>query len=325
MNTVNTWGVSGPQREELQRALTVATAGSVLVQNMINKVIQSLTLRYIGIWSTLTHKPGKGSQATINRRSPGTTLAQWVGDTTEPDEDTGTHAQAPFVYRTLISRARVTRMLQATGAEYGDALANEMSERLEDHVEEAESACAIGDNAANANQISGLLTLINSVSGQVVANTTANGGAALRLSKLDEAIDVVRGADNQKVIYASLKGRRLLNAALQAQQQFNDRVEIDAGFRVRTYDDIAIIPTTGLPDTLVWNGTDAKVTAFTGGTTSALIIVNRVTTWIEDLTPTSAMPLARTTSQSMTFDLFTDTVLVFANTKGGSILGGING
>lgn len=319
------WFNAGPQREELQRALTVATAGSVLVQNMINKVIQSLTLRYQGVWSTLKHVQGSGSAEIIDRRAPGTTSGQWVDDTTEPDEDVGVYTQATFTFRTALSRSKVTRKLQATGRSFADALAKELLERLEDHVDVLESAAVTGDNAANAQQISGLLTLIGSVAGQVVANTTTNVGGPLVLAKLDEAIDKVKGNDSEKIIFASLKGRRLLNAALQAQQQFNDRTEIDAGFRVRTYDDIAIVATTGLPDTLVWNGTAARITAFTGGTTSALIIVNRNMVYFSDLTPTTAMPLARTTSQNEQFDIFTDTVLVYSNTLGGSILGGLNG
>lgn len=318
-------GAAGQHKEEMQRALTVSSAGSVLVQNVLNRVIQALTLRHIGVWSTLDHRPGTGSQASINRRSPGTTDSQWLGDTTEPDEDVGTYAQATFTYRTLVGRIKVTRKLQATGRSYADALANETLYKLEDHVNMLEEGAVAGDNAANSNQISGLLTLINAVSGQVVANTTATGGAALILSKLDETIDKVRGNPEDKIIYGSLKGRRLLNAALQAQQQFASFGEVGAGFRVKVYDGvIPIVPTTAIGDALVWNGTDTKVTKFTTGQTTALIVVNKREIWIEDLTPTSILPLAKTTSQADQLDLFTDTVLVHANTKGGAILGGLS-
>lgn len=322
---LTTWaGAAGSHKEEMQRAITVSTAGSVLVQNMLNRVIQALTLRHIGVWSTLDHKPGSGSQASINRRAPGTTDSEWLGDTTDPTEDTGTYTQATFTYRTLVGRIKVTRKLQATGRSYADALANETLYKLEDHVNMLETGVVAGDNAANANQISGLLTLVNAVSGQVVSNTTATGGAPLLLSKLDEAIDKVRGNPEDKIIYGSLKGRRLLNAALQAQQQFATFGEVGAGFRVKVYDGvIPIVPTTSIGDALVWNGTDTKITAFTGGSTTALIVVNKREVWIEDLTPTSILPLAKTTSQADQLDLFTDTVLVHSNTKGASLLGGL--
>lgn len=325
MDLQNWAGAAGAHREEMQRAITVSSAGSVLVQNMLNRVIQALTLRHIGVWSTLDHRPGSGSQSTINRRAVGTTDSEWLADTTEPAEDTGTYTQVTFTYRTLVGRIKVTRKLQATGRSYADAMANETMFKLEDHVNMLETGAVAGDNAANSAQISGLLTLINAVSGQVVGNTTATGGTALVLSKLDQAIDLVRGNPEDKVIFGSLKGRRLLNAALQAQQQFVNMTEIVGGFRVKAYDGIIpIVPSTSIGDALVWNGTDTKITAFTGGSTTALIIVNRREVFFEDLTPPSILPLAKTTSQADQLDLFTDTVLVTSNTKGGAILGGLS-
>ena len=53
--------------------------------------------------------------------------------------------------------------------------------------------------------------------------------------------------------------------------------------------------------------------------------MNRRYVWFEDQTPTSVLPLAKTTSQADSFDIFTDVALVHANTKGASILGGIAG
>lgn len=316
-------GAAGNHHEEMQRALTVTSAGSILVQTLINRVVQALTLRYLGVISTLDHRPGSGPSANINRRAPGTTSAQWLDDTTEPDEDTGTYTQATFTYRTAVSRGRVTRKQQAIGRSYADNLAQEMMFKTEDHVDILENGYVQGNSAANSAQINGLLTLVNGVTGQQVANTTANVGVALVLGKLDETIDIVRGGNADKLIFCSQKGGRLINGALQAQQRFVDSVEIAGGFRVMTYQGIPIIQTTQMPDTLVWNGTAAKVTAFTGGTSTALAVVNRNAMWIEDLTPTSVLPLAKTSSQFDQFDVFTDTVLVLANTKGAALLGGL--
>lgn len=319
----NFWNNAGAQREEMQRALTVSSAGSVLVQSVVNRVVQALTLRFLGVWSTLTHKPGMGPAAYINRRAPGTTSGQWLADTSEPDEDTGTQSQVSFTYRTAVSRAKVTRRMQAIGRNYADTMAYEIGHRVEDLTDYIEEGLVTGNNTANANQISGLLTLINAVSGQVVANTTANGGDGLRLAKLDETIDLVRGGPEDKIIYASLKGRRLLNNALQAQQQFNDETEIDGGFRVMTYNGIPVVTTTKIPDTLTWVGASSAITVFSGSTTTALIVVNKNENWIEDLTPMSVLPLAKASSQYDQMDVFWDGVLVHANTKGGAILGGL--
>lgn len=322
VNVSTQWLVDGRHSEELQRSLTTASAGSVLLQTTINRVVTSLVLRHHGVTSELDHRPGTGNAAYVNRRTNRTPAGEWLPDTSEPGVVGSTYTQAQFNYCTYVSRGRVTRKLQATGRAYADIMAMEMMFAVEDHADGLENAYVQGNTAANANQCNGLLTLINAVPGQVVANTTATAGAIPSLDKLDEAIDLTVGDMGDKVIFVSQKGSRRINASLQAQQQFNDVVEVQAGFRVRTYDGIPIIKTTQMPDTLTWTG--SAITAFTGGATTAAVIVNKRHVWIEDLTSTSVMPLAKTSSQFDQFDIFTDTALVYHNTLGATILGGIN-
>jgi hypothetical protein len=213
--------------------------------------------------------------------------------------------------------------LQATGRSYGDILAGDMTAKTGDFSQKVEEALIVGDSTAIPNQIDGLLTLTQATASQIVAQTTAPAGDSLTLEKLDETIDVVKGsaARSDLVIMASFKGRRALNAALQAQQQFNDMVEIAAGFRVRTYDGIPIVTTTEMPDDLTWNGTTN--TAFSGGSTTSILVVNTRYTYISELTPLTVLPLAKTDSQFDEFDLYWDAALVTANTLGTAILGGI--
>lgn len=307
------------------RTLNVSNSGTVLLQTTINKMVQQLTLYEHGVQAVLTRKPGSGDAAYIDRRAAGTTGGEWVADTDNATDETGTYTQTSFPYRTLLTRGTVTRKLQATGRSYTDILAEELTGKSEDFSNRLENGCIVGDNAANAKQISGLLTLIGAVSGQVVANTSGVSGADLILAKLDEAIDKVKGSGNKAdlAIIGSKRSCRLLNAALQSHQQFNDMVEIRAGFRVRSYDEIPIVQSTEVPDVLTWSGT--AITAFSGGATTALIVVNRRYTWLEELTPTTVMPLAKGTSQYDQFDLFADLALVYSNTLGGAILGGLAG
>jgi hypothetical protein len=91
---------------------------------------------------------------------------------------------------------------------------------------------------------------------------------------------------------------------------------------VKTYDGIPLVPTTSMPDNLTWSG--SSQTVFSGGTTTSLVIVNTRYCWIEELTPMSVLPLAKTTSQNDAFEMFVDLALVLANSKGASILGGIS-
>lgn len=316
------WGIPDAGRsEQMHRALNVSGAGTVLLQTFIDKSARDLSNREPGLWTALEHLPGEGDAWYVNRRTPGTTGGAWVADTDTATEENGSWAQTSFTYRTLLSRLNITRKLMATGRSYGDVLGKELMLKVGDLVGQLEETGCLGDNAATANRPSGWLTLINATSGQVIANTSASAGDAVVLSKLDQAIDAVRGSNSRKLIVASRAGRRKLNAALQAQQSFNDVVEIRGGFRVQSYDDIPIVTSTGMSDACVWSGT--SVTAFTGGATTAIMVLNLDECFWGELTPVSTMPLARGDSQKELIDLFADVVCVFANTKGGAILGGV--
>ena len=333
MSAINTpqWAnLSNERREAFERAVTVASAGTNLVQQYVNRIIQQLVLREFGALGTLDRRPGSGSQAIINRRAASAMAAAnvWVSDTAGLTETTGTYTQATFDYMTLATRGKVTRKIRATGRTYIDVLAEEMTHKLDDFNNALESALFIGDSGSSgvSTQIDGLLTQINAVAGQVVAQTTAAAGDSLTLAKLDETIDKVKGSGSRSdcVIYGSFAGVRKLNAVLQSDQQFNDMTEIAAGFRVRTYDGIPLVVSTGMADDLTWDGTN--VTALSGESsnpTTALVVVNKRHTWIEELTPATMMPLARDDSQYEQFDIFSDLALVYGNTLGGALLGGI--
>ena len=317
--------LSDDRRQAFQRAVTVASAGTNLVQQYVNRIIQQLVIREFGALGTLDKRPGSGSQAIINRRTAAamTPANVWVNDTAALTESTGTYNQVSFNYQTLATRGRVTRKIRATGRSYIDVLAEEMVHKLDDFNNALEDALFVGDSAATAGQIDGMLTQVNAVAGQVVAQTTAALGDALTLAKLDETIDAVKGAGARSdlVIYASFQGARKLNAALQAQQQFMNETEIAAGFRVRTYDGIPIVVSTGMPDDLTWDGTN--VTALSGAATTALAVVNKRYLWVEELTPATMMPLARDDSQFEQFDIFWDGAAVLGNTMGAALLAGI--
>ncbi len=324
------WASLDPaRREAFERAINVSGAGSVLVQNFTNRIIQQLSIREFGALGTLDRKPGSGSAAIINRRTASSMAvgSVWVADTDSVTETTGSYAQTSFTYKTLATRGKVTRKMRARGRSYIDILAEEMMQKADDFNESLESCIFVGDTAAEANQFDGLLTLIGNVSGQVVANSSAAAGDSMTLAKLDEAIDAVKGAGNRSdlLIYGSFQGLRKLNAALSANQRFMDSTEISAGFRVRSYDGIPMITTTALPDDLSWSGT--ALTGLSGeitNPTTALVIVNKRHVYLEELTAMTMMPLARDDSQFEQFDIFWDGATILANTKGASILGGIS-
>lgn len=327
MNARPEWlgALDSSRREAFQRALTVAGAGSVLLQTYINRTVQQVHLRELGASAVLGRRPGQGNAAIVNRRTASSTPdSGWLADTDAVPEAAGTYAQVSFAYKTLAYRGRVTRALQAKGRSYGDILAGEIAGRASDWSAKFEDGLVTGNVAAVANQFDGLITLAQATASQIVIQTTNVAGDALTLEKLDETIDKVKGAGNRNdlVILASFKGKRLLNAALQAQQQFNDIVEVGAGFRVRSYDGIPMVTTTAMPDVLTFNGT--KVTVFSGAATTAFLVVNTKYCVIEELTPLTVMPLAKGDSQFDEFDIFWDGSLSIDNPLGLAILAGVD-
>lgn len=319
-------GIDPARREAFQRSLTVSGAGTVLLQTTISKVVQLITNRQLGVQSTLPHKPGAGDKFYSQRRAAATTGGEWIGDTTEPTESEGSYSQLGFTYQTLLGRVKITRKLIARGRSYADVLATELVGKAEDFANSLEDGAVIGDSATNSNSIDGLITQIGAISGQTIANTTATSGDAIYLTKLDQSIQTVKGHTNKAAmrIYVNYTGHRKLNAALQALQRFVNMTEIEGGFVVDSYQGIPIIESTSIPDTLVWNGSGARVTAYTGGATTCLIVVNTTYVFFAELTPTTVMPLAKKSSQYDEVDMFLDIALVLDNTKGGAILGGIS-
>ena len=346
------WGNLSPERRQaFERALTGAgvATGSGLLQDFVNRTIQQLTVREWGLSNFLDRKPGSGSQAIINRRDPNAALASWVATNTDPTEGTGTYSQATFAYQTLATRGTVARKLIAQGRTYSDVLADEMAAKAEDFMYQLETSALTGRNAADAVP-DGFLTLINdnALAGTNVdfvvdgnnpseaAGAFGGGGAALTLGMLDRLVDKCKGSSipSDLALVVSPKMNRVLAALLQADQRFTNQVEIAAGIIVRTYLGIPIIVSTAMPDTVTDaagagggaapNLTDAA-NMFTAGDNSIIMCINKRYNWIEELTPMTVLPLAKTTSASDSFDMFMDATFVNANTRGAVALIGLNG
>jgi hypothetical protein len=332
----NKWfGSDDNTRQRFQRAteLTIADAGSDLLQTFVNRTVQQLTLREFGLQAVIPRKPGVGLSEIINQRTAGTTGGEWVADTdtSGSTSEVGAYARATFEFKTLLTQGQVTRKLQATGRSYADILALEMSAKAEDFANALEDGILNGNlKIAQDKVCNGFLTLISGTAGQVVHNSAATTtyGTALSLQKLDEAIDKVKGSAQRSdlVIVGSFAGIRQLNAALQQDQQFNNVTEIAAGFRVRTYDGIPMVVSTAMKNTLTINGTTGAIENDNGSgdtATTAFVVLNTRYSYLSELTPVTVMPLAKSSSQFDEFDMYWDGAPVLANTLGASLLTGI--
>lgn len=309
------WNDVAPEQPST-RALTNATVGAVLVQQVIDRTIQDISVRYRGGQAALTRKTGTpGAAHAINRRAPGTTGAEWVLDTDSVTEENGAYTQVLFPYKILITKVRVTRFQQITGSAYIDTMVTELTEKATDFAQALEAGIIRGDTSVNTKQFNGLLTLTNAVSGQVVANSSAVD--ALQLSKLDSTIDAVRPGNRALIL--SLGGARELDRTLRIQQRFNNETMVVAGFRVQIYNDCPIFKSTEVPDVLSANSSGALL-AYSGGTSTAIICVNTDGVFISEINPLTAVALPMASSQYSEVEMYWYGTLVHANTKGSAML-----
>ena len=353
----NWTGIDAGARERFERATDImyndgGGNGSVLLQKYIDRVVQFLTIREMGLMAVLDRRQGSGPAAYVNQRSAAATGGEWLADdgTTSATSDVGTFVQKEFKYKTLVTKGTVSRKMQAIGQSYIDILAMEMAGKAEDFSAKLEDGMIYGTlGAAAAAEPMGLITLLENANrssatttaaGDHIKNNSAGQTAAsdchyvfpLSLANLDTTIDAVKGSAMRSdlVIIGSFAAIRQVNAALQGQQQFVNEVEIAAGFRVRTYDGIPLVVSSSMKDTLRFNdptsGVAARsghIRATTGGTGTQLFVINKRHVFLSELTPTTVLPLARTNSMEELFDMYWDGAPVLANPFGMGILSNI--
>lgn len=296
-------------------------AGDILKQPEIDVIIGQLVDYKNPLRQNLVRKTGEGSAWIINRRAVGETGAQWILDTDTINEDQGKYTQVSFTYKTLGAKGKVTRKLQAVGRSYANILADEIEAQAIDFKNTEDLGIIIGNATSNAKQFDGLKVLIPVSQTIFGGGSGVSAGGALTLSKMDQVVDkAIYGPD---MIITSRKIRRSLNALLQANQRFIDKVEVKGGFKVMAYNDIPIYTSTNCVDTQTFDG--FTVTAETGGSMSSLYVVDTEQTWVGVLTEVSIMPLAKTTSQFDEFDLFEDEALVVRNYLGNAKIIGLTG
>jgi len=310
--------------QELRRALGETTGGSYegvsdILPTEVDKIITQMVEHLNPIRVNIPRKPGSGAGVYINRRTPGSDKAVFYSDTDSFTEETGTYAQVAFLYKTLGTQGKVTRKAQAIGAKYIDILATEMESKAEDFKDKEEYALFWGDSSANAKEFDGLFALCDS--GNIIPAGSDGAGGTLTPQMLDEAIDAVRGTPS--FLACSKRTRRRIRALLQAQQRFVNVMKVKGGFEVLSYNDVPILVSNQIPDTIAVGTDCTTITSMTGGTLSSLFLVDTSKVFISELTPLKVMPLAKSSSQYDEFDIFTDEVLASRDPEAVSVILGI--
>jgi hypothetical protein len=310
----------------LKKSLGESDVSSLYQSRELDKVLIKLVDYLNPLRQNMDRKPGSGTGYQVYKRAAGLTANSFsdnidVIETDSAEEKAGTYSELYLPYKTLLSKGRVYRRVQKTGASIADLFREEVEGKAIEMRDAEERRVFWGNSpTANSKQWPGLNSYMVANSGQVVALTNTGTGVTLTLEAMDRAIDLNLG--NPGLILTSRTGRRKLNALLQAQQRFVDKIEIRGGFKVMSYNDIPVIACTNIPDTLnITSG--GTVSALTGGSSTAFFIVDLQDVFMSVLTEPQLFPIARATSQYEEFEMVMDETLVVRDYRRVSMITGV--
>lgn len=301
--------------QRLAKVLSYSGTSGALTQEALDRQIE-LLVNYKNVVRMNIPRIGGDSDAyKVVQRTVGSTPAEFVAETGDFTDDEGSYAKATFSFKTMGGRGKITRFAQATGQSFGNVMANEIEGRMED-FRDKEEYWILYANSNTANQFKGFHQLIDT--SQHVGCTTLSANSALTLAKLDELWDQTRVFPD--LALTSQKGLRLINALLQTYQRFNDKIEVNGGFIVASYNGTPILKSSNVLDTLTWAG--SSVSAITGGASSVIYTLSKDKCFIAELTPLQIMMLARASSQYEQYDVFEDIAPVIKNKYHAALLAG---
>jgi len=301
-----------PELAELIKAITSADVGG-LVQDEIDKAVAEVVDRENPLRQNLPRKAGSGSAYIVTQRTPGSTLALAVSDTDDLPAGDGTYSKVTFSYKTIGVQVKITRRARKVSSSVQDIAREELEAKLNEFRDQEEYYILRGNATSNAKEFDGLDQLIPLT--QRVVATTTNG--AFTLENVDEAMDLVKGQVN--MIICSRTVRRKFKGLLQSFQRFVDVREVDGGFRLMAYNEAPVYVSTQISDTMTF-GADKSVSAYTGGSESAMYFLNTNDVFMVDAQKLTAEPLAKVSSQYDAWDIYEDTVLVLRNPMAASML-----
>ena len=247
---------------DIERALlstSTATTGAYLLPEVVDPVIRDYVQRATPVLQVVSRVAWPTQTYYIRKRTGLPTAAFSTDGGSLPTASNSTYAKVGKTVKYLYTRGEVTGPLIAAAGGVVNALQEEIRVHSQVIGEKLATAILVGDGTEDSNSgIVGIKNQINtSTPGDEGGTTTASG--ALTLAMLDKAIDDTLGEAD--VIVTSPAVRRKLNALLQGQQRFLDRVEVGAGFRVLSYDGIPVVvdPHYTEDEILLFRKADAKL------------------------------------------------------------------
>lgn len=225
----------------IRKALDLASTGSYLIPEVVDNAIRDYATKEPVLANIVARVPWATNTYFIRRRDALPTAAWSTDGGAIPAASQSTYAKVSKTVAYLYTRGEVTGPMQRAAGSLYNALSLEVEAHSRALIEQLSTDIATATGGSN--DITGILHQIDTDDsmnwGSTGTGVVSGGAATLSLAKIDEAIDAARGEVD--LMITSRAVRRKINALLQAQQQFVDRTEVAAGFRVLTYDGLPIV------------------------------------------------------------------------------------
>lgn len=222
---------------DIRKALDLSSsAAAYLIPQVIDGAIRDFASKEPTLYNAVRHVPWATNTYFIRKRLslPG---ASWSTDGGPlPAATQSEYGRASKSMKYLYTRGEVTGPMQAAAGSLFDALASEVEAHSRAMIEKLSTDLATANGGSN--DITGILYQITDDTTMGDQSVVTKSGT-LTLAMIDEAIDAVNG--DPDTILTSKPVRRKINSLLQAQQQFTNTTEIQAGFRVLSYDGLPIL------------------------------------------------------------------------------------
>lgn len=231
---------------DIAKALSTLNTGAYLIPEVVEPAIRDYIGKEPRLLNLVNHVPWATNTYFVRKRQSQPTVTWSTDGAALPAAQNSTYTKVSKSVKYVYARGEVTGPEQKAAGSLYDAMALEVEAHSRALAMNLSNRIAAGTGASD--EIEGIIHQISTENSMNALDSDAtgnHGGAnqvestALTLAMLDEAIDAAEGEAD--LIVTSRPVRRKINSLLQAQQQFTDRVEVAAGFRVLTYDGLPIV------------------------------------------------------------------------------------
>lgn len=253
---------------DIEKALDSTTSsGQALIPQIVNPYIIELAKQHAPIRSMIPRPPWKSGTYDRNKRTA-YNRARFIADSTSAPEGQSTYVRFQEPLKILQAKGGVSGFMQAAGQELIDANRAEIDGSTISATYEEEWGLLYANKYADSNQWSGLEQWSQTGSG-VIKNAD---GAAVSSSLVDYLIDTIQTntgsilTPSNSFMVMSFAMQSKLSATLQsAGQRWNDTVLVPGGFRLQSYRNIPILPTSFVRQNQAWAGSTVTATGSASG------------------------------------------------------------